>query len=274
MVTPSRSRLGIILRTMNAFQRLLIVATAPAFLTAADQTAKVYLEPKLQVGQKLGNMFSRATSYQAEGIDEVVRRVSGTAVYVVAENSSASLVLGSEIRYDGKPVYKGKTELKDRGRTTCYDGSCSMNTDASGLFYNPLLWGDPKGTVRKGMSWTVSIAEPWELGPPGEQTVTVIETDPANHSVTLKREGSGEGFFAGDRKQIQVSKGGQNYLVDVNPGRSHWVGYTRFREGIVISDELLVERPVTLSSRDLVNTLGNLPAQERQYILLNATPSS
>jgi hypothetical protein len=260
---------------MYAFR--LFIAAAPAFLAAAQKApaeapaASVYLEPKVQVGQKLGNIFSRATSYSADGIDEVVRRVSGTAVYVVIENSAPSLVLNCEIRYDGKPVYKAKTEMKDRGRTICYDGSCSATTDASGLFYNPLLWGDPKGTIRKGMSWTVSITEPWELGPPGEQIVTVVETDPANHSITLKREGAGEGFFAGDRKQIQVSKGGQNYQVDVSPGRSHWVGYTRFREGIVISDELLVERPVTLTSRELVNAV---PAQERQYILLNATPSS
>jgi hypothetical protein len=256
-----------------------LVIFAPLPLAAAQKTgrapaqetaASVYLAPKLQIGQRLGNMFSRATSYQAEGIDELVRRVSGTAVYVVAENSPASLVLDSEIRYDGKPVYKGKTEMKDHGRISCYDGNCSSATDASGLLYNPLLWGDPKGTIRKGMKWTVSIAEPWELGPPGEQTITVIEADPVNHSVTLKREGSGDGYFAGDRKQIQVSKGGQNYLVDVSPGRSHWTGYTRFREGIVISDELLVERPVTLSSKELVS----LPAEERQYILLNATPSS
>jgi hypothetical protein len=266
---PWRSRRGIILIAMYAC-RLFLLAAAPAFLGAAEKTASVYFQPKLQAGQKLGNIFSRATSYSADGMDEVVRRVSGTAVYVVTENSAQSLALNCEIRYDGKPVYKAKTEMKDRGRTICYDGSCSTNTDASGLFYNPLLWGDPKGTIRKGMSWTVSIADPWELGPPGEQTVTVIETDPANHALTLKREGAGEGFFAGDHKQIQVSKGGQNYQVDVSPGRSHWVGYTRFREGIVISDELLVERPVILSSKDLVN----LPAQERQYILLNATPSS
>jgi hypothetical protein len=256
-----------------------IVAAVPGFLPAAQKSgnpqaqepsADVYLVPNLQIGQKLGNVFSRATSYKAEGIDEVVRRTSGTALYVVTATSPASLVLDSEIRYDGKPVYKGKTEMKDHGRTSCYEGNCSAATDASGPFYNPLIWGDPKGTIRIGMKWIVPITEPWELGPPGEQTVTVVEADPANHSVTLKREGSGDGYFAGDRKQIQVSKSGQNYLVDVNPGRSHWIGYTRFRQGIVISDELLVERPVTLTSKELVS----LPAEERQYILLNATPSS
>ena len=51
-----------------------------------------------------------------------------------------------------------------------------------------------------------------------------------------------------------------------------WKNVAALRKGRVhvISDELLVERPVILSSKDLVN----LPAQERQYILLNATPSS
>jgi hypothetical protein len=238
---------------------------------APDLGAGVYLEPKLQTGQAFGNVFSRTISYRVEGsdIDELVRRASGTGTYVVAENSQAHLVLDGTFRYDGRPEYKGKTEMKDRGRTICYDGNCSPATDASGPFFNPLLWGDPKGTIRKGMSWNVAIAEPWELGPPGQQTVTVIEVDPAGHSVTLKREGSGDGYCADDKKQIQVSKDGKSYLVDVAPGRSHWVGYTRFREGVVISDELLVERPVTLTSKEL----GSLLARERQYILLNASPA-
>ncbi|HEY6305854.1 MAG TPA: hypothetical protein VI488_05255 [Candidatus Angelobacter sp.] len=256
-----------------------LITMAPPFLAgqkttrqpAQELAAGVYLEPKLQTGQALGNVFSRTISYRPEGtgIDELVRRASGTGIYVVTENSSSHLVMDGTFRYDGRPEYKGKTEMKDRGRTICYDGNCSPATDASGPLYNPLLWGEPKGTIRKGMSWNVAIAEPWELGPPGQQTVTVIDVDPAGHSVTLKREGSGDGYFADDKKQIQVSKDGKSYLVDVAPGRSHWVGYTRFREGVVISDELVVERPVTLTSKEL----GSLPALERQYILLNASPA-
>lgn len=236
---------------------------------APELLAGIYLEPQLQIGQKLGNVFSRTISYKAEGIDEIVRRASGTALYVVVENSPADRVLDSTFRYDGRPESKGKTEIKDGGRTICYDGTCSSATDASGVLYNPLLWGSPHGTIHKGTTWDVAIQYPWELGPPGKQTVTVMETDAASHSLTLKREGSGEGYFAGERKQIQVSKGGKNYTVDVTPGHAHWIGYARFREGVVISDELLVDRQVTLVSQEL----GSLLAEERQFILLNASPT-
>lgn len=37
-----------------------------------------------------------------------------------------------------------------------------------------------------------------------------------------------------------------------------------------MSDELLMERPVTLKSAEL----GEIPAQQREYILLNASPNA
>jgi hypothetical protein len=54
----------------------------------------------------------------------------------------------------------------------------------------------------------------------------------------------------------------------VLPGRSHWRGYTTFHAGVVVSDELMVERPVTLVS----DALGRIRGQEREYIALNAMP--
>lgn len=141
-------------------------------------------------------------------------------------------------------------------------------TDASGLLYNAGVWGSPPSSLRKGTSWDVVIAEPWELGPAGKETVTVLALDPAEHTVTLRREGSGDGFFDNDAKQVHLTKDGKNYTADVSPGRAQWRGYTTFREGIVISDELLVERPVTLTSKEL----GSMAGTERQYILLNAMP--
>ena len=122
--------------------------------------------------------------------------------------------------------------------------------------------------VQKGASWEVPIPDAWELGPPGKQTVAVILADPTNHSIVLRREGQGEGFFADDKTEIPVTKGGKTYTAQVVPGEPPWVGYTTFREGVVISDELLVERPLTLISADLEKT----PASEREYIFLNAMP--
>lgn len=97
----------------------------------------------------------------------------------------------------------------------------------------------------------------------------MLAVDAAGHSVTLQREGSGEGFFDNDAKQVRVTKDGKNYVADLSPGKAHWIGYATFREGIVTSDELLVERPVTLATKEL----GNLAGTEREYILLNEMPT-
>jgi len=214
------------------------------------------------------NIFSRTISYAPEGADEVVWRASGTAVYVVSESTPALLALDGKFRYDGRPQSAGRTEIKDGGSTLCYKGKCGRNTDGSGLLFNPFLWGEPKRILKKGMTWEVSITEPWELGPVGKETVTVMHIDPLSHSVTLKREGTGQGYFADEAKQIRITKDGKSYLTDVNPATSHWIGYTTFREGVVTSDELLVNRTVTLNSKEL----GTISASQREYILLNAMP--
>jgi hypothetical protein len=236
---------------------------------AGGLDAASYLAPKLEVGQTLGNVFSRTISYTPEGADEAVWRASGTALYTVVDNSPANIALDGEFHYDGRPKSSGKTVIKDEGKTLCYKDKCGRNNDASGPLYNPFLWGHAQGRIRPGTTWTVAIPESWELGPSGNQTVTVLLADPANHSVTLKREGSGEGFFADEAKQIHITKEGKSYLVDVVPGKAHWTGYTTFREGLVISDELLVVRQVTLTSKEL----GSIPASQREYILLNAMPA-
>jgi hypothetical protein len=131
-----------------------------------------------------------------------------------------------------------------------------------------LLWGTPPDALASGTSWQVNIPQAWELGPAATQTVTVVSLDPSSHEITLKREGSGAGAYDNDKKQVQVKKDGREYTVDVAPGNSHWIGYTTFRQGIVVSDELMVERDVILSAPHFPRT----EAKERQYILLNAAP--
>jgi hypothetical protein len=231
-------------------------------------TSASYFVPDVEVGKTYNTVFSRTISFKGERIDEFVRRVAGTASTTVTAVAPDEIRSDDTYRYDGIQEGHGTGERKDSGKTGCFNGKCQRASDGSGTFFNALLWGKPPDTLKAGVVWTVSIGVPWELGPPGEQTVTVLSADPATGTVLLKREGSGEGFFGGDLKEIPVTREGKTYKAAVAPGRSHWIGQTVFHRGIVLSDELMVERPVTLSAGDF----GEISATERQFILLNAAP--
>jgi hypothetical protein len=226
------------------------------------------LQLSLTAGQKISNVFSRTISFHANGIEDVVRRVSGTANYEVTDPSPDRITLKAEALYDGYPAQAASAEYRDHGQTACRQGKCQPLTDASGPFFNPLLWGAAPAVLTPGTTWEVEIQQPWELGPAGKQTVTVISYDAADHEITLKREGSGSGPYDNDKKQIQIKKDSKEYTASIIPGDSHWTGFTTFHQGIVKNDELLVERDVTLS----IAGLSNIKAKERQYILLNAAP--
>ena len=96
----------------------------------------------------------------------------------------------------------------------------------------------------------------------------MIALDPVSQRITLLREGSGDGAYFDDKLAMTLTRDGQSWPVTVQPGRSHWYGYTTFRAGVVVSDELVVERPVTLAS----GKLGRIAGSQREYILLNAMP--
>jgi hypothetical protein len=243
----------------------LLALTLPTAAAAATTTA---LTPAFVRGTTFGTMFSRATDVRVPGFDETVRRVSGTAVYAVTDVSSARPRLRIDYRYDGRPEGSGIVEFRDAGATNCFNGTCTPNTDASGLTYNPRLWGMPPATLRVGQRWTVDIAGPWELGPPGRQTVTVTAYDPISRTVTLQREGSGDGIWLGQPTTFALTRDGKTQTVRYQPGRTRWYGVTTFRNGIVLSDELMSERTVTVSLPDGTQVSGT----ERQYILLDATP--
>ena len=222
----------------------------------------------VQKGEKLGNVFSRTIAYTGDGFSDLVYRAGGTGIYTVVDNTPAAPVFDGLFHYDGRPVSHYKVEVSDSGKTVSYNGKASTNTDGSGLLFNALIWGNPPASIKTGDSWTVNIKQAWELGGPGMQKVTVMDIDENNHSVRLMREGSADGFYDNDAKQLSISKDGKIVKVAVTPGVSHWVGYTTIKDGLVISDELMVTRPVTLSADNL-----KLEAFEREYILLNAMPA-
>lgn len=226
------------------------------------------LTPVFHPGERYANVFSRTIAVRAAGFEENVRRVSGSAQYRVLAGTTAGPQLHIDYRYDGRAPGSGRVELRDGGATACFDGNCSPNTDASGLTWNPRLWGIAPPSLRIGQRWTTDIAQAWELGTPGRQTVTVMTLDASDARVTLKREGSGEGAFLGDAPTITLRRDGVGRMFRVSPGRAHWIGLTTFRAGVIVSDELMVERPLTLVS----DALGPVAAQEREYILLDAAP--
>jgi hypothetical protein len=226
------------------------------------------LETKVEPSQEIGNVFSRTISYQVEGFDALVKRVSGTGIYKVQKVTPEQMVMTATFLYDGRPAATGENIIKDGGRTICWNGKCSPATDASGVTINPFFWGAAKGKLHAGQSWEVEITVPWELGPAGKQVVRVVSVDPSNDTITLERKGEGEGDDVDQLKKLSLVKEKKTYSVDVSFGKTTWRGYTTFRRGVVLSDVLLVERSVKVSSTETGESSGS----ERQYVLLNAAP--
>jgi len=225
---------------------------------------------KMQVGDQLGNIFSRTISYKGDSFPEVALRVSGTGIYKVTNNDAENPVFEGWFRYDGRPEsHYNNIKVTDRGSYMGYDAKATLNTDASGVMYNSFIWGTPPATIKTGDTWTVDIPGAWELGGPGRQTITVMDIDEKNSVIRLKREGSAEGYFDNDYKQVSITKNGAPLKMTLTPGAAHWIGYTSFKNGLVISDELMVSRPVILTAGEMKYT-----ATQREYILLNEMPVS
>jgi hypothetical protein len=241
----------------------------PRSAVARDNGRDDFFRPSLQPGQVLTDFFSRTFSIEGEGIERSVRRDSGTGSYTVIANARNGDLKFSLV-YDMEGIASGKAEgeFRDQGRTQCLLQNCGVSENASALVYDARFWGSPKATIRAGTSWEVTLPASWELGPPGRQTVTVLSVDRANKMIMLKRVGEGEGAYLGDRAPVEIKKDGKSYRVSVTGGRSHWEGRTVFMSGVVISDELLVDRPIILSSPDV----GSIKAHERVYMLTNLAP--
>jgi hypothetical protein len=62
---------------------------------------------------------------------------------------------------------------------------------------------------------------------------------------------------------------GKTVELQLIPGVSRWRGYTTFAKGVVVSDELVVNRLDTLKQEDG----KEIAAVERRIMLLNAAPA-
>ena len=149
-------------------------SSAPA--TRAGDDASAYFGLKLGAGEKFGNVFSKTVSHQGGGIDDDAHTIGGTERYEVVDPSPDQPSFRGSWRYDGRPGQVSLVEIRDAGQTTCFvaTGKCQAYLDDSGPVFDAFLWGKPSGKLVVGQSWTVKLAVPWELGPAGSQTVTVM----------------------------------------------------------------------------------------------------
>jgi hypothetical protein len=230
------------------------------------------LKPRPMAGQTLSDITYRVIAIHGPGMDDSVVQVPATGTYTFLPSGPADSIKWTvNVRMDGRIVMKDAAgEYRDNGTTMCFDGKCSFTTDASGPFFNPTFWGRPEGELKPGQSWTVTLKQPWELGPPGQQTITVLSVDGRNGMVVLKREGEGMGPFEGGSDSTLIKKDGKQFKVAVKYGKAHWEGQAVFQHGVVVSDELLCITPVELSSADV----GTILAQERQYMSVLEHPGT
>lgn len=223
-----------------------------------------YFTHRFQTGEKFGTVFSRTISVTSNDFQPIVFRISGTGNYTVTSAKGNQPDFDAVFLYDGRPEDRSITSIKDAGKTLVYNGKPSINTDGSGLTYNSWLWGNPPLHLKAGDSWEVAIDHPWELGGRGRQKIEVIDAEPNSQLIRLKRQGNGDGAFADEQTEMEIVSKGKPLRVKITPGKSHWVGYAIFKNGIVISDELVVTRQLTLTHDTL-----KFSASQRQYILLN-----
>jgi hypothetical protein len=235
--------------------------------TRQPDTSGGYFTLKLMKGDTLANVYARTIAYTGDEFLPVVYRVSGSSTYEVVDNNGSNVVFNETDHYDGQPESKAVAIIGLSG-TNSYNGKTFINSSASGLLYSELIWGPIRGELQEGDSWQHTISQPWELGGPGVQVITVIALDKANETITLQREGHSKGFFDGDLQQLNVTtKNDKKLKMEITPGPAWWTGYTTFKNGVVISDELLVSRNIMLFADGL-----HLSGHQREYILLNAMP--
>jgi hypothetical protein len=236
---------------------------------AMAEPSSTYLAPNLKIGQSLSSVFSKAIAITGPGFQDLVKRISGSGEDVVTAIHGKEITFDSSALYDGRPAQKGIYKRLEDGITDCWNGQCAINDETSGTIFNRYLWRNAPQDVYAGASWAVTIPKPWEIGPRGSEHVRVLRLDPLNREITLAREGSGAGPSSDDsaykNRVTIVTAAGKTLEVRIVPGESHWRGYTTVREGVIVADEILVERHVTL----IASTGQRFEGEQRSYTLEN-----
>jgi len=249
----------------------LLVATAIGNASTTYASADVpqsYLRPHFAPGQHYSNIFSLMVSVEGPGFETWVNRVAGSGTYVVSSVTATQVKFNSWYRYDALGAGNGPFTIDLATLYPVQGGKVTPDTQGSGLAYNPFLWGQPRAGLRVGESWDVAIPTQWELGPAGVQHVSVVSIDPAGSIVTLEREGTATSHQPGAKAFAVMVHGVKRTVRSFPDGPTHWRGYTTFRDGIVMSDDVLMEYRVVLKSPGQPDLTGT----KRAIMLLNAVP--
>lgn len=227
-----------------------------------------YLTPQIQKSQVFANVFLKALEVRGEGFEPYSGCYSGTAGYKVLDPDPSKPTFDTSSPAFDKPEYHAIATLADGGQDWCEQGKCTVNRQTSGPIFNPLLWGMPAGELKVGQTWQVTVTEPWEIGPAGKESVRVVSLDPAEGIVTLEREGSGAGKSQDDERKLSINVKGMKLDATVTAGASTWNGLTTIQRGLILNDEILIRRPVSLQTE-----AGTFSGEETEYTLLNLMPA-
>jgi hypothetical protein len=247
--------------------RSLVAILVALSVQATRGNSDPYFKPQLKKGEQYVDIYSKSIAVTGDGYDAIVRRFGGSSAYVVTDPSPSGLRFDETDLIDGRSPARGSLETRDGGNTNCYNGSCYVNRQTSGLMFIPLLWGTPPDNIHVGQTWTVKVDKAWEIGPAGVESVKVVSLEPTNHIAILQRDGRGTGPSQDDERGLPITVNGKSGHASVEAGPSHWTGQILIRAGIVLSDEILIERKVTLKSE-----FGTFSGDERVFTILSAAP--
>ncbi|MBB2197174.1 MAG: hypothetical protein ABF479_15570 [Gluconacetobacter sp.] len=253
---------------------LACLCSAVLWCSGALATPNPSFEPSLKSGDVFSNAFSIQRSVTAPGYQEFVWRNGGTADYRVTKATTHGIEFDMQARYDGRPIARHHISMTPSGDRFCIFNAakiaCESDRDASGLLFNQAVWGRPLGALKSGSYWHESHLSAWEFGGAGgSQDVIVTGYDITTGAITLSRAGSAEGFYSeNDPTTITLLKDGHQKEFHLRPGHTSWRGVTIIKAGIVLSDEIIVERD------DVLVDDGNrtVTAHERRIMLENAAP--
>ncbi len=245
------------------------ILAAASVQGAGPDPSSGYFSLQLQKGQVYADVFSKALEVRGEGFDDYTGRYSGTAAYKVLDPNPEQPSFDLRSPAFDKATYHVVLTLQDRRQQDCIEGKCEVDRETSGLIFNPLLWGMPTGELKVGQTWGVQVTEPWEIGPQGSETVRVVSLDPETGIITLRREGGGSGASQDDARKLPIVVKGKKLDATVTAGPSHWSGLTTIQHGMILNDEILIRRSVTLQTE-----AGQFTGEETEYTLLNQMPTT